>query len=801
MDNVNDSQSRYFKDSPEILTLIDGLVNLYINVGSLNKLAGLLSDSIDGRILPNRLKPILSSNPKISVNRATFETIREAVDRAEVQNNEEIETGLREKIFLTKSTKMRSHNSYEDLSYERQLAYLAEESKVPYEVVKWFGPSIGLTVPKSESSEQGNSNRTEPDWTFQDDAYESCMNFISNGEGNKWGLVVPTGGGKTRIAIRVALGTLMNSENDDSIVLWVTHRNSLKKQAEQELRRALEDEGTGLDPAEAVQIFRNRFKFRTIQQGPQEIERLLEGEEGPIELIIVDEAHHGAAQSYNLLVDQNSHQGLFLTATPNRTDQKAIGIDEIAYEITYAELFDRGVILKPNFIDDAPFVKWSNENQVRELARYLLEKSKTDFVKTMVVCSHVENVEILHKVLLEEFDQMQDCSLFREEIVFIHGGGNSGIDGWPPDQDTFLELNAKRDRGILISTSGLLGEGFDDKKINTVVITYATESIINLMQSAGRALRWHANKSKANVVQVRETHLQYFFDELWLYQDISDALKPRVARIPYSSSEELVNKANEVLIQHNVLETQTESILNKFNSLELRSNKKLMLYGRNYAGPPEDFNVTSKWLAKIFESREVSIFNNYCALGDDIPDRTLWLKNIQKVDKLDEVQEWNDVLHACQKAREEIRGATTDSTRGFSEELGTTWLKYYTFQYVPHKDSALEEFFYNSCNKVDLFNQFAEDSSNYALALRLPHPLEGTIGFLLSENERIEFETTCMSLTKYLHSYPETIKAYQAIEEWRLTEKIPKLPGLILHRIDHFLGGSAETDKLLIGKA
>ena len=51
--------------------------------------------------------------------------------------------------------------------------------------------------------------------------------------------MIPTGGGKTRIAMRIGLRVLAESKRDDALVLWVTHRRHLHRQARRELQRAL----------------------------------------------------------------------------------------------------------------------------------------------------------------------------------------------------------------------------------------------------------------------------------------------------------------------------------------------------------------------------------------------------------------------------------------------------------------------------------------------------------------------------------------------------------------------------------
>ena len=182
--------------------------------------------------------------------------------------------------------------------------------------------------------------------------------------------------------------------------MWITHRNRLQLQAEQELSRALLDKGNGI-PKDAMSLFRKQFEFFMVQD--PKLEDFLEKNEEKIALVIVDEGHHTAAANYDC-INESSPPRLLLTATPNRTDKKDLKIDGIAYEITYADLFERGVILKPIFENEnVPFVNWDQEEQILELAEYLLDRSAgEDFIKTLVITSTKKATEKLYEALQNE---------------------------------------------------------------------------------------------------------------------------------------------------------------------------------------------------------------------------------------------------------------------------------------------------------------------------------------------------------------------------------------------------------------
>src|SRR5260221_248010 len=101
--------------------------------------------------------------------------------------------------------------------------------------------------------------------------------------GYKAGLVVPTGGGKTRIALRIALRWLEAGDRDDTVVLWVTHRRRLHLQARRALQQLLRD-GEGV-PDNAASLFASRIRFIMIG----DLAAAIPAAADRLSLIIVDE--------------------------------------------------------------------------------------------------------------------------------------------------------------------------------------------------------------------------------------------------------------------------------------------------------------------------------------------------------------------------------------------------------------------------------------------------------------------------------------------------------------------------------
>ena len=251
-------------------------------------------------------------------------------------------------------------------------------------------------------------------------------------------------------------------------------------------------------PSDSIQLLSKRIEFIMVSKLD---ESLKDPEARPL-LVIVDEAHHAAATSYGPIFDVSYPlNGLFLTATPNRTDGLPIGIDEIAFTTTYKELADRGVILIPEFEDvDVPDFQWS-EQTVRDLADKVITRCGEDYVKVLVLAPTVNRVEEFQKALVDRLNSEPNHPLSEEDIGFVHGTGNSLMlrdasgEEVRASTDEFIEHFMAKPAAIIVSAQILL-EGFDDPEINAVVITYPSNSMVRLMQAAGRCVRYTPGKTK-----------------------------------------------------------------------------------------------------------------------------------------------------------------------------------------------------------------------------------------------------------------------------------------------------------------
>ncbi len=181
-------------------------------------------------------------------------------------------------------------------------------------------------------------------------------------------LVVPTGGGKTLIAVRWLLRNIIDGKRKKK-VLWIAHRHELLKQAFSAFETnaysdvmypdtksfrfriisGLDDKPVNIDANDDIII----ASKDSLNKGLTYLTRewLASGDEV---FLVVDEAHHATAKTYRKIIDTlNDGKRVFriigLTATPFRTLEKEKGLlgrvftNDIIYRVDLKTLIARGI--------------------------------------------------------------------------------------------------------------------------------------------------------------------------------------------------------------------------------------------------------------------------------------------------------------------------------------------------------------------------------------------------------------------------------------------------------------------------
>lgn len=749
--------ARFLSSHPEVRALVDDLlVPGFIatgNISALTREIGALAGAPPGQPHPARISTLLSDDAAKGVNEGTVELLRRAA-AVNPWTDGRAWKGSRDEISAT----VRPH-----AAAGLAAAQIAELVSLPPAVVR-------AALPTAPTTASPNPVSDEPDWSFQDVAVERCLKLLKRQPFLNVGLVLPTGAGKTRTAIRVILEMLADVEAGARAV-WVTHRHLLREQVTRELAKLIDNPPAGL-PANVAALV-ERLDIVMVS----DVRAILDCEEKQIALLVIDEAHHAAAPSYAPIFQGNrDFPTLLLTATPIRTDDKAIHIDEIAYTVTYRELAEKNAIIIPTF-EPLPVDTFEMTSDVLEkIAEVIVKETGTRFRKTLVVTSRVEHVEALAAAVADKIEHDPHHPLHATDVGFIHGLRNSHDLG----DEAMLALFASKPRAVLVSAQMLL-EGFDDPTIDSVVITYATSSIITLMQAAGRAVRRSPGKKRAWVMQVDNPALAYRFDERWLYQEISDRVRPRIEEIQYRSIDELEKAARAAMETYNVAEPDIARIIDQIQTLDVSDTPRLLFYGLPYFGKPEQFAKNAEW-GVFLETRANSqilreAFNQYCAISPQPPDPSEFLDARAGLIGLPDGRsrlrrDLTAVLSAAYFARVETdeRGGAAQDRRGYTPHGATTWLRYVTTRRILDIPDRFKAFLADCHNGTAIAAAYLDDPSDLTMAIKVALPVGVHEAVLLDRDTADKFVTWLNMLETALRS----VDPYHQLA--RLTSLLAELP-------------------------
>lgn len=763
---------RHAPTDPKVRDLVARLAMLLLQFGSVNALAEALTRAGDGvRIYPHRLLALLSGDPTRGVNTATLDALLNATSAVPEPGQWIIEPEQVRAVAAAART---------SLDPEAAWRRAGDELGIPPGVVRALaGDDVGTPA----QSKPDSPRAATPDWSWQDRAVDAALASLRRRNDAKVGLIIPTGGGKTRIALLTALKWLREHEGT---VLWVTHRRHLQKQARRTLHALVRESKSS--PDEAAATFA-RVNFCLVGRALDEIRRL--GEK--LSCVIVDEAHHSAATSYAPILAQDIAPVLLLTATPNRADSLPIGLTSVAYETTYRELIERRCLVDPIFEppEDMPTLDWSSKAGLYPLAEYLLDRTESDFSKPLVAVSQRERAEILYQAVCERLDARATHPLTNEDIAYVHGTSNSrGLN----DASDLLDEFSASPVGILIATSQLVGEGFDDPNIDAAVLTYPSTSIAHLMQVAGRALRFAPGKTSAHVVQVRQSALEYHFEQRWLYQDISDQLRPELLHFTYGSERELHEKIASLISAHNVPKNEQAEIMSRVPQAASGESVRILLSGQPYFGPVGKFKDEASWRAILVtpeeRSRFLGIFNDVSVRSEDIKEQYQYLRaRFAPGSDPDYVfMAYAQLIPAMEYARRETTNVPYGGAenRPYRPGRASTWLKYLTFEFKPAIPNDLEVFLADAFNRERLFRGYCDDPHVWQLALRLELPVTGSEGFLLNNEQAVWFAEQIDAVTRLINASRRE-EALARISEWRVNLGSSPLPQRLISNFAQFL--------------
>lgn len=324
---------------------------------------------------------------------------------------------------------------------------------------------------------------------YQIEAIEAIEGEWAKGT-NRTLLVLPTGCGKTIVFCKVAEDEVRSGGR----VLILAHRGELLEQAADKLQQVT-GLGTALEKAESSSLDSwYRVTVGSVQTLMRE-SRLARFEPNWFSAIIVDEAHHVLADSYQRILDHFPEaKVLGVTATPDRGDMRNLGsvFQSLAYEYTLPRAIKEG-FLSPIKAQTIPL--------------------KLDLTGVGVQSGDFKAGDLdsaLDPYLFQIGEEMRRICADRKTVVFLplvktsqkfrdilNGMGfrAAEVNGNSEDRAQVLK-DFDEGRYNVLCNSMLLTEGWDCPSVDCVVVLRPTKIRSLYAQMVGRGTRLYPGKTE-----------------------------------------------------------------------------------------------------------------------------------------------------------------------------------------------------------------------------------------------------------------------------------------------------------------
>jgi superfamily II DNA or RNA helicase len=305
-------------------------------------------------------------------------------------------------------------------------------------------------------------------------------------------VVLPTGAGKTVVFCHIAQTSVKRGKR----VLILVHRVELLRQTSAKLNE------NGVNHGLINPKFTPNLNASVQVASVQTLVNRLSKINAP-DLIIIDEAHHSTAGSWNKIINFFPNVKILgVTATPCRSDGTGLGniFDKLIVGPQIAELIQRGFLVKPIVYApasrvDLKSIKITRGDYDKDQIAQLIDKPRitgdavshymriADGMPAVVFC-----ISVMHSQhVAEEFrargykafsvDGTMEDSI-REKL--LSGLGNGSVD--------------------IITSCDLISEGTDIPAIGCAILLRPTMSTGLYLQQLGRALRLSEGKTKAIIL-------------------------------------------------------------------------------------------------------------------------------------------------------------------------------------------------------------------------------------------------------------------------------------------------------------
>ena len=312
-------------------------------------------------------------------------------------------------------------------------------------------------------------------------------------------VILPTGTGKTFLAA-------WDSRKVTGKILFIVHRLEILKQSKETFEKVYPDERIGLLTGEEKDCEHSARILFASKDFLANVETLHSYRNDEFDYIIVDEVHHGQAETYKRVL-QYFHPKFFmlgLTATPDRTDRKDIFelFDyQKVFEYTLNQAIEDGFLVPYSYYGLTDNIDYTNIRY--NGSKYKIEDLDRDLI-----------IPERNKKILEEYMKLGNgnkaigfcCSIKHAKAMekyFCENGVpaisiTSAEDGTLPRADAIAAF--RNNQYTVAFTVDMFNEGIDFPEVRVLLFLRPTESKTVFVQQLGRGLRLCGGKDKVVVI-------------------------------------------------------------------------------------------------------------------------------------------------------------------------------------------------------------------------------------------------------------------------------------------------------------
>lgn len=346
---------------------------------------------------------------------------------------------------------------------------------------------------------------------YQKDCIKSCLKAFSEGK-RRLAVSLATGGGKTVIFSNLIKYIKPIDDKQGDKVLILVHRRELAMQALKTCMSVMPDKTVDMDlGTNKARTWTADIVVASIQTLLSQ-ERLLQYNPDDFKLIIIDEAHHAAADSYVSIL---KHFGadtktsrvavVGFSATLVRHDGKALSnsMDHIVFHKGVDDMINDGWLCDAKFttvnthIDLSSVSKRAGDFAIASLSKAINTTSSNDLIlKSYLKFKAIHHFKstLLFGVDVSHIKNL--CALFNANGIraeFI-----SGTTSQKKRDDTVEEF--RNGEIPVLMNCGVFTEGTDIPNIDCILLARPTKSPGLLLQMIGRGLRKHQDKQTCNII-------------------------------------------------------------------------------------------------------------------------------------------------------------------------------------------------------------------------------------------------------------------------------------------------------------